>query len=322
MSDYTQVTNFTDKDSLSSGDPEKVILGADVDGELSAIAAAIATKYDSTDIASDVEAKALTVNTKLITPLRLNDVLGDNAGALLDINGLTDPGADRILYWDNNEPTVTWLSLDAELEISSGSLGFAEGVAGDGLAFSAGALSVNVGEGIFIETDTLKLSDSSAGAGNPIALTDGVFSFDMSSLVEIGIEAFDQAADGTLVSDGGTLKLMPYDKGGIKVVDAADADQTFAETDAMTMQVLDSTTDREWTIPPSTTFDFDIGTVIIAQSINTAEITLTAGTGVVLSSTFNTASTTATSDTVRAGGRGILVKVANDEWTLSGDITD
>lgn len=47
MSDYSQTTDFSAKDDLTTGDPEKVILGADVDAELAAIAAAIATKADA-----------------------------------------------------------------------------------------------------------------------------------------------------------------------------------------------------------------------------------------------------------------------------------
>lgn len=50
MSDYTQITDFSTKDALTSGDPEKVILGSDVDGELAAIATAIATKANSTSV--------------------------------------------------------------------------------------------------------------------------------------------------------------------------------------------------------------------------------------------------------------------------------
>lgn len=49
MSDYSQITNFTAKDNLLTGDPDKVIEGADIDAELSAIATAITSKYDSAD---------------------------------------------------------------------------------------------------------------------------------------------------------------------------------------------------------------------------------------------------------------------------------
>jgi hypothetical protein len=47
MSDYTRTQNFTAKDSLATGDAEKVITGADVDGEFNAIATAIGTKEDT-----------------------------------------------------------------------------------------------------------------------------------------------------------------------------------------------------------------------------------------------------------------------------------
>ena len=46
MTDYTQTTDFSTKDSLASGDPEKIILGADIDLEFSAISTAIASKVD------------------------------------------------------------------------------------------------------------------------------------------------------------------------------------------------------------------------------------------------------------------------------------
>lgn len=47
MANYTPITNFTAKDSLPSGDVNKKARGADIQAELNAIAAAIATKPDS-----------------------------------------------------------------------------------------------------------------------------------------------------------------------------------------------------------------------------------------------------------------------------------
>jgi len=49
MSDYTKTTDFSAKDALASGDPEKLAVGADVDAEFDAIAAAVATKEDKTN---------------------------------------------------------------------------------------------------------------------------------------------------------------------------------------------------------------------------------------------------------------------------------
>ena len=52
MSNYTQITDFSVKDSLASGDAAKVIKGSDIDAELSAIATAIATKQEGGDVPS------------------------------------------------------------------------------------------------------------------------------------------------------------------------------------------------------------------------------------------------------------------------------
>jgi len=46
MTDYTKSTNFTSKDSLSTGNPLKIIKGSEFDTEFNAIATAIATKAD------------------------------------------------------------------------------------------------------------------------------------------------------------------------------------------------------------------------------------------------------------------------------------
>lgn len=47
MSNYVKATNFTAKDSLLTGNPAKIIKGAEIDDEFNAIATAIATKPDS-----------------------------------------------------------------------------------------------------------------------------------------------------------------------------------------------------------------------------------------------------------------------------------
>lgn len=47
MANYTQTTSFSDKDSLPSGDPEKKILGSDVDAEFANIQSAVNSKADN-----------------------------------------------------------------------------------------------------------------------------------------------------------------------------------------------------------------------------------------------------------------------------------
>ena len=49
MTEYVKSTNFTSKDSLASGNPSKIIKGAEFDTEFNNIATAVATKADIAD---------------------------------------------------------------------------------------------------------------------------------------------------------------------------------------------------------------------------------------------------------------------------------
>ncbi len=46
MSNYTKLTSFASKDSLTSGSPSKVIRGSEIDAEYDALETAIQTKAD------------------------------------------------------------------------------------------------------------------------------------------------------------------------------------------------------------------------------------------------------------------------------------
>jgi hypothetical protein len=46
MANYTKTTNFTAKDSLSTGNAQKVVRGSEFDTEFNAISTAVATKAD------------------------------------------------------------------------------------------------------------------------------------------------------------------------------------------------------------------------------------------------------------------------------------
>ena len=102
MSDYTKTTNFTAKDALTTGDPEKLILGADYDTEFDALAVAIATKYDVNDLASQAEAEAEASSSKLMTPQRVAQWADYNAGIVGDLQAKIDPNADQLFGWDDS----------------------------------------------------------------------------------------------------------------------------------------------------------------------------------------------------------------------------
>ena len=72
MSNYTKATNFTAKDALPTGDSGKIVKGTEIDVELSAIAAAVASKSDSnsptfTGTPLAPTASAATNNTQIAT---------------------------------------------------------------------------------------------------------------------------------------------------------------------------------------------------------------------------------------------------------------
>lgn len=47
MSNYTKTVNFTAKDSLNSGDANKIVRGSEIDTEFTNIQTAVATKADT-----------------------------------------------------------------------------------------------------------------------------------------------------------------------------------------------------------------------------------------------------------------------------------
>lgn len=321
MADYTKTTNFTAKDALTTGDPLKVIKGSYFDTEFDNIATAIATKYDSDDLASQAQAEALSSNVVLMTPLRVSNVLEENAGMLGDIQALADPNADTLLGWDDSAGAVIGFTIGDGLETTAGgALQLPAALAGAGLTLSSGVLAVGGGNGITANADDVALTDVTAGAAQPVNISSGTFTFDLSAITTMNITELNVAEDGLVISDNGVIKVMPIDEAGVDVVES-DAVQTFALTDANTMQV-NTTTARTWTIPANAAVAFQIGTVIILGNNSASDLTITADTGVILESIYNTGDTTATSDVVDPGGMAVLVKVGTNEWMLSGDISD
>ena len=291
MTDYTKTTNFTAKDALATGNALKVIKGSYFDTEYDNLATAIATKYDSADLATQGEAEAGTNNVALMTPLRTEQWsatwAAENGGMVADIQALADPDADRILGWDES---------------------------------ANAAIAFTIGSGLTSTTTSIHIADVAAGAAQPWSITSGTVAFSLGGITEITGPNLSQSGDGFLISDAGVLKVMPIDQAGILVATPGDAIQTFAITDANTLQYLTGTTTRVWTIPANATVAFEIGTAIICQNSGTGLLTLTAAANVIIDSIFHTAGATAQSDSVSAGGMAVLIKTGTDTWALSGDI--
>lgn len=110
MSDYTKATNFTAKDNLITGNPSKLIKGSEIDAELNAIAAAIASKANI----SYVDAEVLLLEALIESTAFNSNLPGQtgNSGKVVSTDGSTASWvAISTLLADLNDAVVGKLML-------------------------------------------------------------------------------------------------------------------------------------------------------------------------------------------------------------------
>jgi len=156
MSNYTKTTNFGAKDTLPSGDSQKIVRGSEFDTEFNAISTAIATKLESGSSSADVNflqsgtgATTRTVQSKLRDVVSVKDF-----GAVGD--GVTDDSA-------------AINAAIAAAEVNGGEVFAPEGVylCGSPIALSNGKAGLQgVGQGTVFKANSLAvLIDISDGIG-------------------------------------------------------------------------------------------------------------------------------------------------------------
>lgn len=344
MSDYTQTTDFSVKDGLASGNPSKLILGTEFDVEFAAISAAIATKYDSTDLASQAQAEAEASSSVLMTPLRVANWADYNAGIVGDLQALVDPNADGILFWDDSAGAAAFLSTPVDggllingtdLEINVQGLAQVTPTTSDEFliadASDAGAPKAVVWATLITALQTGMNHDSLTGfvadehvAHSGVTITAGTglsgggtiaasrtINLDISGLTAIDIASI-AASDGILIDDGGTMKRASIQSLGTRI--QASATQTLALDDGNSLFVNTGASDHTITIPANATVAFPIGTEIGAICQSTGNIIFAPAGGVTLTSLSS-------NRTVKASGGGAyLVKTATNTWSLVGDL--
>lgn len=320
MSDYSQITNFTAKDALSTGDPEKIISGADIDAELSAIDAAITSKYDSTDVASQAQAEALTSNSVLMTPLAVDYVLKDNSGILSDLQALGSlaTNGDKLFFFDDTDDTTKALTIGDGIEISGTTIQLPSTVAGNGLTLTSGVLAVVGGSGITANANDIALTDAAATTSNPIDVSSGTISVDLTALTNIEGSAL-AATDEFLVDDGGTPKAIAVQDAGFRI-QGSQTTQTLAADDMNSIMKFTGT--ATLTIAANASVDIPLGVPVLLVMDHASQVlTVTAAASVTLESVFHPGGGVAASDTVRAGGMAVLIQTETDVWQLTGDIS-
>jgi hypothetical protein len=125
MSNYTKNTNFTAKDNLTSGDPAKVIKGAEFDTEFNAIQTAVNSKADSNNsqLTGSTAAQAITTtgdvtvggnlsvtgNATVAGNLTFGDAATDTVSFSADIDSSIIPETDNA--YDLGSSTQQWRNL-------------------------------------------------------------------------------------------------------------------------------------------------------------------------------------------------------------------
>ncbi len=126
MTDYVKSTNFTSKDSLSSGNPSKIVKGTEIDTEFNNIATAVATKADTaspalTGTPTAPTASSGTSTTQIATTafvttalqalypvgsIYINAGVTTNPGTLLGFGTWTAFGAGRVMVGLNGSDSL------------------------------------------------------------------------------------------------------------------------------------------------------------------------------------------------------------------------
>jgi len=98
MSNYNKSTNFAVKDTLTSGDPEKVVSGVEIDNEFNSIASAVTSKAD----------KVAAATADNIATLDANGNLKDSGGSIISV---APPVGSVTMYAASSAPDG-WLECD------------------------------------------------------------------------------------------------------------------------------------------------------------------------------------------------------------------
>lgn len=205
MSDYTKTVNFAAKDSLSTGNSNKVVRGSEIDTEFNNIATAVATKLNSSGA---VFTNAVSFPDGTATSPAITNTGDTNTGLFFsaaDTIAYTAGGTAQVTFADGLIAPVTTNDVD----LGTGSLQFKD-------AFFDGT----------VKTDLLVADTSLAIAGDGATVTGIKDEDDMSSNSNVklatqqSIKAYVDASSG--VSDGAvtTAKLASNAVTTAKITDA------------------------------------------------------------------------------------------------------
>ena len=127
MSDYTKSTNFTTKDSLPSGNANKVVRGAELDTEFTNIASAVASKADKNNPEfTGTVVLPSTTSIGTVSATELSYVDGVTSSIQTQINTVNTNKADKTTTITAGSGLTGGgdLSANRTISIASNSMGF------------------------------------------------------------------------------------------------------------------------------------------------------------------------------------------------------
>jgi len=337
MADYVQTTFFGPKDSLSPGDPLKVIQGSAYDTEYAALSTAIGTKVDQVGVGIGLSGKIVSLS---FASMSAQSGLAPSTD-LLALYDASAAGhvkvtiADLVDSWAATRTITAGLGItgtgtldgDLTLAIDISELSAVTIVGADSIPFydASGAtqgrttltnfvtainplltLSTLIG---YVANEHINHTSVSISAGT--GLTGGgtiastrTLNLDISGLT--AMTATPVGTDSFLYNDGGTMKQMSYNQLALPARDVSSSGN-FASTDVGTIVYWTGATG---TLTMVTGVGQDDSAIVVINS-GSGNLTI-AGSGVTITSANSLV-------VLPPGGVGALIRETNTVWFLGGN---
>lgn len=296
MSDYTQTTFFTPKDSLPTGNAAKVVKGSEFDTEFSGISTAVATKYDTageglastgSTVSLDLgELTAATIAVGDFVPFEdISDSSSNKSSTLANVVDVIATGADTGVDHTSGVLEVDIAAVTAEATV--------DGAVDQFLMYDDSA------------TANRKTDAESVVLGG-VAAVAGVTTVDVEDddyfpiVVDGALKQLPKHENGyssrTVV---GNFSVAAEDGDGIVIHDAGGASLGGPPTSGVTVG---------WRSR-------------IVNMDDTSSVLFGPGASVTLSSAIRTGVGALGNHTINAGGSAELIYLATDHWHIHGDIS-